>query len=246
MIKLSHITLAALLATAATSASAALSVTNGDFETGGGNHINNVTGWFDKTTGAGFWEGAWQTNTGGVTPNGSNVIVFSSFEADNFGMPTANANDGSYLYQSIGTADGATSLQVNFDFGSPNDDNAGGRQLGVTVGIYAWDGVGAFTAADDVDVRGGAGITLLDSESFTLTSSGVDGQISSVSSTLTLSGAGSQVLFLRFNGYTAGGTESWPVMDNVAITAVPEPGSFAALAGGIAVAAVALRRRRRA
>lgn len=244
MLKISHITLAALLATAATSASAALSVSNGDFETGGGNNINNVTGWFEKTTG-GFWEGAWQTNNGAVTPNASNVVVFSSFQADDFGMPAANANDGSFLYQSIGTADGATSLQVNFDFGAPNDD-PGGRALGVTVGIYAYDGVGAFTAGDDIDVRGGAGITLLDSESFTLTSTGVDGLISSVSSTLDLSGAGSQQIFLRFNGYTAGGTESWPVIDNVAITAVPEPGSFAALAGGIAVAAVALRRRRSA
>jgi hypothetical protein len=35
-------------------------------------------------------------------------------------------------------------------------------------------------------------------------------------------------------------------MDNVAVTAVPEPGSFAALAGGLALASVALRRRRSA
>ena len=245
MRKLNYLKLAAIRAAAIPSAFAALSVTNGDFETGGGDNINNVAGWFDKTTGAGFWEGAWQTNAGFITPNGTNVVVFSSFQSDDFGMPSADANDGSYLYQAIGTADGATALDVSFDWGAPNDD-PGGRLLGITVGVYAFDGVGSFSAGDDVDVRGGSGITFLDSVSFTTTSTGVDGMIGSVSSTLDLSGAGSQQLFLRINGYTAGGTESWPVVDNVAITAVPEPGSFAALAGVGALAAVALRRRRSA
>jgi hypothetical protein len=245
MSKANYLIPVALALSAASSASAALSVTNGDFETGGGNHINNVTGWFEKTTGAGFWEGAWVTNNGGVTPNGTNVIVFSSFQADDFGMPSSNVNDGSYLYQAIGTADGAGAVQVSFDFGSPNDD-PGGRVLGLTVGIYAFDGVGSFTPGDDVDARGASGVTLLASESFSFTSTNVDGSISSFSSTLNLTGAGSQQLFLRFNGYTAGGTESWPALDNVSVSAIPEPSSVAALAASLALGCAALRRRRAA
>ncbi len=232
---------AALALGLVTSASAALTITNGDFETGGGSGIDNVTGWFDKLTGANFWEGAWQTTN--QSPNGTNVVVFSSFEADDFGSPTSNTNDGSYLYQLIGTADGATSVQVAFDFGAPNDD-PGSRDLGLTVGIYAYDGVGAFTAADDIDVRGGAGVTLLDSQSFTLISTGVDGLISSYSSTLDLSSAGSQQLFLRFNGYLNGTSESWPVLDNVSVTAIPEPSTYAAILGALTLAAAAGRRRR--
>ena len=152
---------------------------------------------------------------------------------------------GNYLYQSIGTAGGVTSVQVNFDFGAPNDD-PGGRVLGISVGIYAYDGVGAFTPGDNFDVHTGAGVTLLDSESFSLTSTGVDGQIANFSSTLDISGAGSQQLFLRFNNFRPANTESWPVLDNVSISAVPEPSTCAVLAGGLALGAVALRRRRTA
>ena len=238
-----HLLSAALALSAVSSASAALSLANGDFETGGGSNIDNVSGWFDPSNGT-FWQGTWQTNASFITPNTTNVIVLGSYESGSIrNTASADAKVGNYLYQGIGTADGATSLQVSFDFGAPNDD-PGGRSLGLSVGIYAYDGVGAFTAGDNTDVSGGAGVTLLASQSFTMASTGVDGQISSFSATLDLSGAGSQQLFLRFNNYRPGNTESWPVLDNVAITAIPEPASCAALLGGLAFGAVALRRRR--
>ncbi|MCE5187469.1 MAG: PEP-CTERM sorting domain-containing protein [Planctomycetaceae bacterium] len=205
-----------------------VSITNGDFETGGGSNLDNVTGWFDYNPGN-FWESSWQTNAGWITPNGTNVVVFSSFQSDDFGMPSTNSDDGGYLYQSIGTADGLTPVQIGFDWGAPNDD-PGGRQLGLTVGIYAYDGLGGFTAADGIDVRGAAGVILLDSVSFTMTSTGVDGLIVNAAASLDISGAGSQELFLRFNGYNAGTTESWPILDNVTI--VPEPASMLLLALG--------------
>lgn len=218
-------------------ATAALLVTNGDFETGGGENVADVTDWFDNNPG-GFWEGAWQTNAPWITPNGTNLVVFSSIESEVFGMPTSDVNDGSYLYQSIGAADGAASLEIEFDWGAP-DDAGPDLELGMTVGVYAYDGAGGFTPADGTDARGESGVALLDSESFTMTTTGVDGQMVSEVAAIDLSGAGSQELFLRFNGFTAGATGAWPVLDNVRI--VPEPASMVLLCLG-SLAFVARRR----
>lgn len=245
MLTAHRLALAALALGVAASASAALSVTNGDFETGGGLNIEDVNGWFDPSNGT-FWQGSWQDSAAWITPNGTNVIILGSYENGAVqNTASADAQVGNYLYQAIGTADGATSVQVSFDFGAPNDDN-GGRVLGLSVGLYAYDGVGAFTPGNNADVHGAAGVTLLDFESFTLTSTGVDGLISGVSATFDISGAGAQQLFLRFNNYRPSSTESWTVIDNVSVSAVPEPASAAALVGALALGGVALRRRRAA
>jgi hypothetical protein len=196
-------------------AQAALGVTNGNFETGGGNNIDNVTDWFDRNTGN-FWEAAWQTNAASITPNGTNVVLFSSFGA------TSDPLVGSYLYQAIGTADGASSVKIGFDFGAPNDAVAGLSE-GMTVAIYAFDGTGTFVPGDNVDLHAasqtaGSGVTLLSSNSSAqFVSTGVDGQISSYQATLDLSGAGTQQLFLSFNNYKPSTTECWPTLDNVVI-----------------------------
>ena len=213
---------------------AALVITDGDFETSV-NNADDVASWYDYNPGN-FWEGAWGNSA--VSPNGTLGVVFSSFQSDDFGTPTSDVNDGCYIYQSIGTADGLTSLEIGFDWGSPTDDG-GGRALGLTIGIYAYDGVSGFTAADSTDVRGGAGITLLDSQSYTMTSPG-GGNIVADTATLDLAAAGTQELFLRINGYTAGATESWPFVDNVSI--IPEPATFG-LMGVFGTAALFMRRR---
>jgi hypothetical protein len=225
-------------------ARAALVVTNGDFETGGGNNIDNVSGWLDPSDGI-FWHGTWQTNAVAITPNGTNVAVLGSYESGAIqNTVSSNPLDGNYLYQGIGTADGAGSAVVNFDFGAPNDD-PGGRTLGLSVAIYAYDGVGTFVPDDNASIdtasqTAGSGVTLLDfNSSFTLVSTGVDGLISTYQAVLSLSGAGSQQLFLSLNNYRPDNTESWPVVDNVSVAAVPEPSVLAmmilALGGMLAV-----------
>ena len=245
MLKSKLLSLSALSLAVLTSANAALTVTNGTFETGGGNNIDNVNGWFDPSNGT-FWQGTWQTNAAAITPNGTNVIVLGSYESGAIRSTTsASPLIGNYLYQSIGTAGvGQTALQVNFDFGAPNDD-PGGRTLGLTVAVFAYNGLGGFTAADNTAINGASGITLLDSQSVTVTSTGVDGLVSSFLRTLNISGAGSQELFLSFNNYRPANTESWSVIDNVSITAVPEPSTYALFAGAVTLLAVGIRRRSR-
>ncbi len=200
----------------APAAHAQLAITNGNFETGAGNNIDNVSDWNDTSDGT-FWHGTWQTNAAAITPNGTTVVVLGSYEAGAVqNTASADADTGNHLYQSIGTADGLTSVDVQFDWGAPNDD-PGGRELGLTIGVYAYDGVGAFTPDDTADVRGADGVTFLGSQSFTMTTTGVDGLVESVTATLDLSAAGTQELFLRFNTFRPAATESWPVLDNVVL-----------------------------
>ena len=200
----------------------AFTITNGDFETGGGENISNVTGWYDFNTG-GFWEGAWQTNAPWITPNGTNVIVLSAY-----GSSTEDPLAGqSYLYQSIGTAAGQTSVKIGFDWGHP-DDVGPGRFDKVTVSVFASDG--SFVAADNTDIYGAAGVTLLDFASFEHTALATGGEIWSVVANLDLSGANvGDEIFLRFNS-----ASEWPVIDNVYI--VPEPMTLALLGlGGLLI-----------
>ena len=72
--------LASLSLAGSSSAFATLLVTNGDFETGTGNNLDDVSGWFDPSNGT-FWQGSWQTNSGGIIPAGSSVVVLGSYES---------------------------------------------------------------------------------------------------------------------------------------------------------------------
>jgi hypothetical protein len=225
------------------SAFAVLSISNGDFESGIVDEANqtNVSGWFDVTTGQ-FFENTWQSSVNGIVStdlesgfSGQANTVFSAFVP----TPEGDVNVGSWLYQSIGTANGATTLDLTFQWGNPQDAPAG-RDLGITVGVYAWDGIGAFVAGDDVDVLNAAGVTLLDSVSFSALGEPGGPTLHDALASLDLTGAGSQELFLRFNNFEPGtGDTAWVALDNVAI--VPEPS--AALLSGLGVLAL-LRRRR--
>ena len=175
-----------------------IGVSNGDFEIGGGNNVADVTNWYDNNAGN-FWDGAWQTNNEGITPNGTMLVVLSDL-------------GNGYLYQSIGHSVGEASIDVSFDWGHP-DDTGAGRTDTVIVSLYASDGT--FVAADGTALDGAAGITLLDSASYTHTALGTDGEIWTEIVNLDISGANvGDEIFLAFDS----GAE-WPVLDNVSVTA---------------------------
>jgi len=198
-------------------ARADLVITNGDFEAdAGAGDLENVSLWYDDLS-TNFWESAWQSDRGGVTPNGTQVVVFCSWNTVE-GDPLT----GSYIYQSIGTSSGESSVTIGFDWGHP-DDVAAGRLDGITIAAYASDGT--TDPNDDVDINGAEGVTLLDSASYSHVAEGTDGEIFPVVVTLDLSGANAgDEIFLRFNNYMPeAGADPWPVLDNVQITSEPAP-----------------------
>ena len=208
-----------------------LSISNGDFEANAGPSTPDVTDWYDNST-ANFWEDAWQSNDSWITPNGTQVVVFCAWDTVE-GDPLA----GSYLYQSMGASAGESSVKIGFNWGHP-DDTGVGRHDGLTIAAYASDGT--FVADDLVDVRGAAGVTLLDYASYDHVALGTDGEIWTVQVTLDLSGANvGDEIFLRFNNYLpVAGADPWPVLDDVQI--VPEPATLALLGLG----GLLLRRKR--
>ena len=203
---------------------AAIVITNGDFETNAPlSNVTNVDSWFDpQATDAAWWEATWYGPT--VSPTGTSVMGLS------YMLTTTN-----WGYQSVGSnTEGLTELKLSYDVGSFTD--AGGdRDLGVTVSIYESDGT--FVGADDVDVAGAAGITLIDSVSNLHTLA--IGAYMTETITLDLSSAGSGELFLRFENYAGSIGEPWTAIDNVQI--VPEPATMALLGLG----SLALLRRKR-
>ena len=220
------------LALVTPSAFAALTLTNGNFSADV-SQTNNVTGWYDRGTTGAWYESTWAGPN--VSPNGTSVLGLSYMSS------TTN-----WAYQSIGSKSaGDTSMTVGFDVGSFTDAGVK-RDLGVTISLYKSDGT--FVPADNTDVAGASGITLVGS--YSIMSDGVSGAGLNPGQMVTglttgafdLTGvSATDVLYLRLVNYAGDTGEPWVAVDNVTITAVPEPG--AALLGGLGLLAL-LRRRR--
>jgi hypothetical protein len=222
----SYIGAAFTLALATPSAFAALTITNGDFSADA-TLTNNVTGWFDRGTTGQYWESTWAGPD--VSPNGTSVLGLSWNGGPN------------WAYQSIGTkSTGDSSMTVGFDVGSFTDAG-GNRDLGVTFSLYKSDG--SFVPADNTDVAGASGITLVGS--YDIMSSGVapGAMVTGLTTgSFDLSGVTtSDALYLRVVNYAGTTGEPWTAVDNITMTVIPEPG--AALLGGLGLLAL-LRRRR--
>ena len=182
-------------------AQADLSLTNAGFEADA-SQTSNVTDWYDTVTDNtnNWWETTWAGPT--VSPNGTSVLGLSYMNT------TTN-----WAYQSIGfNTAGLTSLAVKYDVGSFTDANQN-RDLGVKVSIYESDG--SFTPADNTDIDGASGITVVASNStlYPLVAKGT--MLENQVVTLDISSAGSGELFLRFENYAGANGEPWTAIDNV-------------------------------
>lgn len=208
----------------ASMAQAVLVITNGDFEKNApASNTYDVDSWYDTISSGAqtnnyWWESTWYGPT--VSPTGTSVMGLSyMWTTPNWGYQSIGVNDG-----------GLTELKIRYDVGSFTDAGVP-RDLGVTVSVYESDGT--FVGADNLDVDGAAGITLIDSVS-TLYSAMPVGAYVTDTITLDMSTAGSGELFLRFINYAGQAGEPWTAIDNVSI--VPEPATLALLGlGGLLV-----------
>jgi hypothetical protein len=207
-------------------ASGAISITNGDFESGlipGTGDFADVPGWVDSNADA-FWSKPWikdgaQPDAGGAAAHNGTAVVLMS------GLATGPAIDGAgllgYVYQNIGTADGASEVTISFETGIPLDgpQTAPGRDYGITFTILQTDGT--FVPGDELDILGAAGVTVIDQQT-KLYEGKIVGDVETEEWTFDLSSAGAGDLYLRINHYG----DAWIGIDNVASSSPPNPGTL--------------------
>lgn len=215
-----------LLATAAAlavagPAMAANLINNGNFETG------NFDGWAFTNTGGGSLpvviqygqNGSYPTGAHGESvPSGPNGGAYGLYLSSDTARPHA-------LSQLVNLVAGQT-YALSFDFYVPQNgyDNANDATLGFTIGGVQAGDIFRTGSADGVQ----PGVWNTFSTSWT---SLVDGNVA---------------LSLNFNGLglAAGDYAADFVVDNVAMTAVPEPTTWALMIGGFGLAGMQLRRRK--
>jgi len=222
---------------AAPAALAQLSITNGDFENGAGAQLPDVADWYEYDGDAlAWWQQTSQDNTPAISPfPGDSSYLFQTSAEENF------------AYQSVGTnADDLDSIYVAFDLATVQDQGTNANQHLVTIGIYQVDNT--FVPAENVDIEGAAGATLVDS--FQYLSGLISGDDTlenpiSVLGNLDLSSTDtSSELYIRVNASMGpDDPDHWTGIDNIRFSLVPEPSSLAILLGA-GLYGLALARRR--
>ncbi|NWK55676.1 PEP-CTERM sorting domain-containing protein [Verrucomicrobiaceae bacterium N1E253] len=198
---------------------AAVTLTNGDFETGGNwnsDHSTIATGWTDALSGSGT-----QGNYGeSITGYGTGRVAAMK------GVSNA------YHQQILGGVDAGTngSYVINYDGGIRYHSSYSSAARTVTLRVALWDATtNTELAFVDVGTAYSNAETTLHAREHTLTydPTGLDGND----------------LALRFSNATATGVNINTVLvDNITITAVPEPSSAALL--GLGGLTLILRRRK--
>jgi hypothetical protein len=216
--------------------------TGGSFSGDGGTQYREIAGWFER----------YDDGTGGnSTPNSREVAQ------DGAGTSAPTATAGTHwaaLYPS-----GTTYSEVyiytllgNWEAGNPLQYNVGfdlGDRSNLTFGNLAVELVATtagFTGADGSDLTAAPGYSVLDSTA-TFTDADFTGStsnprtITGITDSLFATGvADGQDLWIRVAA-TGDGTAS--MIDNLSVTAIPEPGTLALF--GLALGALAVIRRRR-
>jgi len=194
-----------VVALMASDARADLIVTNGDFESSY-TDVQNVPQWFDQTV---PWK-EWINDPGSILSDNATGYTGSQHLA---------MGPGAVIYQSLGTKTaGQSSINWSFFQGRFSD---GKSSTGFAVKFYA----GAFAGADDVDI---SGVTQIGSTaSLTALDADVNGRINSGSVNISGVADGTEI-WLRIAS-TGDGVDCYAPIDNVSVSAIPEPSTIVLL-----------------
>jgi hypothetical protein len=183
-----------------------------------------------------------------VLQDEANSTVPSAAEGEywaGFAPDDGNGFTDPAIYYSLGTWEtgNATSFDLGFDLGERSNVGFGSFEIQL---VYTDSG---FAAADGTDLATAAGYTIADTTAtYTASTSGwatVSGGrvLTGLTDTLDITGiSNSQELWVVL---TASGDATQSFVDNLSVTAVPEPSTYALIGGFLALGLVMLRRRLR-
>jgi hypothetical protein len=217
--------------------------TGGSFSGDGGTQYREIAGWFEAN----------DDGTGGNTSSNSREVAQDGAGGS---APTATAGshwaalypDNSitepYIYTLLGNWETGNPLQydIGFDLGDRSNLTFGS----LTVQLVASNS--GFTGDDGASLIGATGYSVLDSTA-TFTDADFTGStanprtITGLTDSLDATGiANGQDLWIRI---AASGSGTSSLIDNLSVTAVPEPSTYALMGGFVALGLVMLRRRLR-
>ena len=190
-----------------------VSLTNGNFNAGFDADDSDIEDpWYDVTTDT-TWQGAWHTDANSPFDS-SPMVGLSGYSAP------------CWLYQSIGTRGTAKGFSFTIDVGAFTGDDASSTGGDLTFGLYKSS---TFTPANDLDVDGAAGVTLVDSVS---TNTGSMGTAHSKPDTIVVSGSldlttvnTTDSLYLRLYWVKSGG-DGYACIDNLVLTLIQPSGTL--------------------
>lgn len=212
--------------------------TNGDFDadsfaSGASSDLQQISGWFDSERAF----GAWLINQPAAFADGS---VAGSGATNHLALTNLGGNP-SWVYQQIGTYTPGESLVVSGDA-----LNRAGYDTFRPVTFRLYSGSPSFASflSDSVDVAG-LGFTLLDTKTLAAPASFTDLSASAQSFAMTLdagaAGVEGDLLVLEISTDAEGDT----YLDNLSVSAVPEPASSGLVGASVLALVAGLRRRAR-